>query len=253
MDLLRIVVKKRAEVAAGTEGAEDRESLSRFSSRVSKLRGEGPMSSSAEPEVTLEVVSINIQDIEVPSNYARQVTGDVSSLAASIKTYGIQQPIKVVKIKGSKKYRLVFGRRRLEAAQVAGFEAVPCIVELVTREDRMQILALAENMHRSPLSPLEQGQTFEELKKGGVTLHDIASNLEISMEKIKELVELLELPEAVRKEVAKNPEQFSIAILKLLRSTYQKSQELGKTLFNAVLAGNVTNPKEAQTFLATHK
>ncbi len=253
MDLLRIVVKKRAEVNAGSEGNDDRESLSRFSSRVSKLRGEGPLASSNEPEVTLEVVSINICDIEVPVNYARQSVGDVTPLVASIKTYGIQQPIKVVKIKGSKKFRLVFGRRRLAAAQMAGFEAVPCIVELVTKEDRLQMLSLAENLHRTQLSPIEEGQILEEIKRGGVTLTDIANNLEISMDKIKDLLELLDLPEPVRKEVLKNPDQFTLTILKTLRTTYQKSQDMGKKLFSAILTGTVTSPKEAQTFLATSK
>lgn len=253
MDVLRIVVKKRAEANAGTNGVEDRESLSRFSNRVSKLRGEGPMTSDQEPEVTLEVVSINIEDIEIPKNYVRQVVGDVTPLVASIKTYGIQQPLKVVKIKGSKKFRLVFGRRRLAAAQLAGFEAVPCIIELMTKEDRLQMLAMAENIHRSTLSAVEQGQTLDELKKSGVTLSDIANSLEIGLDKIKELIDLMCLPELVRKEVMKNPDQFTLALLKTLRLAYQKSEDFGKRLFSAVLSGNVSSLKEAQAFLASSK
>lgn len=252
-DVLRIVVKKRAEANAGTEGVSDRESLSRFSTRVSKLHGEGSMSSSNEPEVTLEVVSINIADIEVPPNYVRQTVGDVAPLVASIKIYGIQQPLKVVKIKGTKKFRLVFGRRRLAAAKLAGFEAVPCIVELVTKEDRLQMLAMAENIHRCALSAVEQGQTLEELKKNGVTLSDIATNLEIGLDRIKELIDLMALPEPIRKEVLKNPDQFTLALLKALRLAYQKSEDFGKRFFSAVLSGNISSPKEVQAFLTSSK
>jgi len=188
VDLLRRVVKKRSESSSAKN---DVESLSRFSSRVAKLRGEGPMATSIEPEVTLEVVSINICDIEIPPTYLREAVGDVSPLVSSIKTYGIQQPLKVVKIRGSKKFSLVFGRRRLEAAKIAGFDAVPCIVELVTKEDRLQMLALAENMHRMDVTPVEQARAFKDLQiRGKVTANEIAAPLGLSVNVIKEITSL---------------------------------------------------------------
>lgn len=248
MDLLRIVVKKRSENTVA--GAQDRDSMSKFSSRVAKLHGEGPMATSMEPEVTLEVVSINISDIEIPPNYSRESMGDLAPLVASIKSYGIQQPIKVVKIRGSKKFRLVFGRRRLRASQMAGFDAVPCIVELVTKEDRLQMLSLAENLHRSDLTPLEQANTFKYMqKKQGITLKDLSETLCIPIDTIKDLVCLLDLPESVRNGVLENSQQFTLEILKVLGKTFQLSPANGQKMFQSILSGDITSRKEAEEFL----
>jgi len=249
VDLLRIVVKKRSENAVAS--AQDRDSMSKFSSRVAKLHGEGPMATSIEPEVTLEVVSINICDIEIPPNYSRENVGDLAPLVASIKNYGVQQPIKVVKIRGSKKFRLVFGRRRLKASQLAGFDAVPCIVELVTKEDRLQMLSLAENLHRSDLNPLEQANTLKHMqKKQGVNIKDISEILGISMDTIKELTNLLDLPESIRNGVLEHAQQFSLDILKILGKAFKTSPASGQKLFQAILAGDVNTGREAEGFLS---
>lgn len=250
MDLLRIVVKKRSENV--TAGAKDRESLGKFSSRVAKIHGEGPMASSIEPEVTLEVVSININDIEIPANYSRELVGDITPLVASIKNYGIQQPLKVVKIRGSKKFRLVFGRRRLQAAQLAGMDAVPCIVELVTKEDRLQMLSLAENLHRTDLSVLEQSTTLKGLqKKAGMTMKDIADILGLEMETLKELSNLLDFPQEVRALVLEKAHRFTLDFLKLLGKAFRTSPACGEKLLRAILSGSIQTTKEAEALVAT--
>lgn len=246
MDILRIVVNKRSEDKVQKK---DSDKLGRFASRVSKLRGEGPEATSREPEVALEVVSINIQDIEVPPNYARKSLGDVTPLVSSIKIFGIQQPLKVVKLKGSKKFRLVFGRRRLKAAELAGLDAVPCIVELVTIENRLHMLSLAENLHRIVLSPIELGDTYQQLLNQNIELAELEKNLGISGEVIKEAVTLLSLPAAVRKDTMNNPERFSFAMLQILLNAFQRSKIHGKKLFNAIVAGEVTSSAEAKTFI----
>ena len=251
MDLLRIVVKKRSE--GSKTKSEDRDSLSRFASRVAKLRGEGPMATSAEPEVCLEVVSINICDIEIPANYSRKTVGEVDSLVSSIKAYGIQQPLKVIKIKGTNKFRLVFGRRRLKAAEVAGLDAVPCIVELLTREDRLMMLAMAENIQRRELNPIEKGIGFHEMQeKTTLASEEMAKNLGIPLEEVTDSLELMNLPEAVRMEVIDNPGLFSLAMLKALLRAFKKSKASGKNLFKAMLSGSITNAAEAESYIATN-
>lgn len=247
MDLLRRVVQKRSE---SSEAGKDVESLGRFSSRVAKLRGEGPMATSVEPEVTLEVVSINIIDIDIPPTYLREAVGDVSPLVASIKTYGIQQPLKVVKIRGSKKYSLVFGRRRLEAAKIAGFDAVPCIVELVTKSDRLQMLALTENLHRLDVNPLEEAKSFHTMiTQNNVSPNDIITPLNLSMEFLKEIISLLALPDSVKSSIIQHSESFSFPLLKYLCKVYAQSIHTGENLLQAILNGNIASPKEAERFI----
>lgn len=246
MDILRMVVTKRSEDQTKKK---DAESLDRFSSRVAKLRGEGPMATSCEPEVTLEVVSINISDIEIPQNYLRKSLGDIDCLAASIKVYGIQQPLKVVKIKGTKKFRLVFGWRRLKAAEKLGMDAVPCIVELVTREDRMQILSLMENMHRSSLNPFEVADCYHVLSQA-TPVEELAKSLGINMELFQQTVELLKLPANLRKEIMRDAERFSVPMLKMLVDLNEQSKVNGKKLLQAMLSGEVNTASEAKAYIA---
>ncbi len=247
MDLLQRVIKKRSEDQAKTR---DVELLSSFANRVKKLKGEGPLPLSDEPEVTLEVVSINIRDIEVPPNYIRKSIGDISSLAKSIQVYGMQQPIKVVKIRGTKKYRLVFGRRRIKAAQEIGLEAVPCIVELVSQADRLMMLALTENISRSRLSPVEEGGGYKELTKNSESaIVELAKNLGRSLEYIKHTIDFLNFPDNVRKEVILQSDKFSWEILRLLMMAFRTSKVHGKKLFLAISSGQVKTAAEAEYFL----
>lgn len=246
MDLLRIVVKKRTE--DNTLG-KDADSAGRFTSRVAKLHGEGPMSSADEPEVTLEVVSINIKDIEIPPNYTRKAPGDVTSLVESIKVYGIQQPLKVVKIKGSRKYRLVFGRRRLKAAELAGLDAVPCIVELVTREDRLQMLSLVENVQRVPLNPLEEGEAYQQMISQNTPVDELAKNMGIPLRQIQEILEFFTLPQPVRKDIMAAPDRFTFAMLKVLVHAFRMSKVHGKKLFAAIASGEVSSAADAETYV----
>ena len=247
MDILQIVVKKRTE---SQKSRKDADTLNRFASRVAKLRGEGPEATSDEPEVALEVVSINIRDIEIPPTYVRKALGDLSPLVASIKVYGLQQPIKVVKIRGTKKYRLVFGKRRLKAAESAGLDAIPCIVELVTRENRLQMLSLTENLHRANLNPLEEAGGYQQLvSQKNADVDEVAKNLGTTAEKIKETSEFLNLPGGIRKTVMNKSESFSFGVLKVLASAFRQSKVYGKKLMQAIESGEVVTSVEAQYYL----
>lgn len=248
MDILRMVVKKRSEDKQQTD---DKDSLGRFATRVAKLRGDGPMATSEEPEVALEVVSINIKEIEIPANYPRKFLGDLDPLIASIRVFGIQQPLKVVKLKGSKKYRLVFGRRRLKAAEAAGMDAVPCIVELSTKEDRLQVLSLLENRHRSGLNPIEEGAVFQQLLAQNTTkVEELSKQLGLVQEEIHELVDLLNLPSTSHKDIINRPEIFTFAMLKVLLSAFRASKPNGKKLMNAIAADEVASPAQAKSFIS---
>ncbi|BBM85680.1 ParB/RepB/Spo0J family partition protein [Candidatus Uabimicrobium amorphum] len=244
MDLLRMVVKKRSE---DNTRVKDSDSLSRFATRVAKLKGEGPLASSAEPEVTLEVISINIIDIEVPKTYMRKSLGDLSALVSSVKLYGIQQPIKVIKVRGTNKYRLVYGLRRLEAAKKAGHDSVPCIVELVTIENRLQTLSMVENFARLSLNPIEQANAFKAM--GDKMTDELCRNIGKTSGYVQEAISLLSLPESVQEEVMAEPDLYTWGILMVLIKTYGSSNAHGRKLFQAVATGKVNTAKEAEFFV----
>ncbi|WP_372364496.1 ParB/RepB/Spo0J family partition protein [Candidatus Uabimicrobium sp. HlEnr_7] len=244
MDLLRMVVKKRSE---DNTRVKDSDSLGRFATRVAKLKGEGPLASSAEPEVTLEVIGINTIDIEIPKNYMRKSVGDLSPLVSSIKIYGIQQPLKVIKLRGTNKYQLVYGLRRLEAAKKAGHDSVPCIVELVTIENRLLSLSMVENFARLALNPIEEALAYQGL--GDKVTDELCRNIGKTSGYIQEAISLLSLPESVQEEVMAEPDLYTWGILMVLIKTYNTSGGHGRKLFQAIATGKVNTAKEAEIFV----
>src|SRR5947209_2334436 len=84
---------------------------------------------------------------------------ELASLSASVKVHGILQPL-VVRVQGDH-FQLIAGERRLRAAQDAGLTTVP--IHVVDFNDQ-QVLeaALAENIQRTDLNPIEKAQGFKE-------------------------------------------------------------------------------------------
>lgn len=116
----------------------------------------------------------------------------LDELAASIKQYGILQPLVVTTAKEG--YRLVAGERRLRAAQKAKLTAVPVIVRGLKELEELEI-ALVENVQRVDLSPLEQAASIERLHEQFSMMYDqIAKRLGKSNSTISNLVRLLQLP-----------------------------------------------------------
>jgi ParB family chromosome partitioning protein len=80
----------------------------------------------------------------------------LAELADSIRTRGVLQPIVVRALPGGH-YELVAGERRLRAARIAGLESVPAMVREADDWERLD-LALAENMARVDLNPIEEAR-----------------------------------------------------------------------------------------------
>ena len=84
----------------------------------------------------------------------------LQELAASIKEFGVVQPV-VVRKKG-RSYELVAGERRLRAAGLAGLTKVPAIIKDYDDAKMMEI-ALIENIQRHDLNPIEEAQGLRRL------------------------------------------------------------------------------------------
>ena len=92
-------------------------------------------------------------------------------LAASIRTQGILQPIVVRKAGAG--YQLIAGERRLRAAKLAGFRAVPVIISILPA-DKTFPAQLAENLMRENLTPVEEARAYRQLRDRGWTVAEIA-------------------------------------------------------------------------------
>lgn len=120
----------------------------------------------------------------------------LTELAASIKRYGILQPLIVSPEKNG--YVLVAGERRLRAAGLAGLESVPAIVRERKELERLEV-ALIENVQRVDLSPLEQAVSIERLhQQFNISYRQISERLGKAETTVVNIVRLLGLPPKAR-------------------------------------------------------
>lgn len=90
----------------------------------------------------------------------------LQTLADSIKTQGIMQPILVRQLSGhagdGEQYEIIAGERRWRASQRAGLVEVPVLVREIADESALA-MALIENIQRENLNPLEEAQGIKRL------------------------------------------------------------------------------------------
>lgn len=123
----------------------------------------------------------------------------LQELAASIKEFGVVQPV-VVRKKG-RNYELVAGERRLRAATLAGLTKVPAIVKDYDDAKMMEI-ALIENIQRHDLNPIEEAQGLRRLmQEFKLTQEQTAEKVGRSRSAVTNILRLLNLPEQVQKQI----------------------------------------------------
>lgn len=98
-----------------------------------------------------------------PENVRQGEPDQLDGLAASIRAYGVLQPLGIRRENGH--YRLVFGSRRRAAAIAAGLAAVPCLLLPSDGPERALVRQLAENLQRRELNPIEQAEGLARLRR----------------------------------------------------------------------------------------
>ncbi|QSB05369.1 ParB/RepB/Spo0J family partition protein [Natronoglycomyces albus] len=155
---------------------------------------------------------IEITSITANPKQPRQIFDDESleELQTSLQEVGMLQPIGVRERTSAElaadpeltAFELVMGERRLRAATMLGWEAVPAIVRQTT-DDEMLREALLENIHRVQLNPLEEGAAYKQLlDEFGVTQEQLAKRIGRSRPQISNTIRLLSLPPTVQTKVA---------------------------------------------------
>ena len=128
----------------------------------------------------------------------------ISSLAESIKSQGIIQPIVVIKEDENKNiFKIIAGERRWRAAKLAGLKKVPVIVRSFDA-DEASVVALIENIQREDLNPLERARGLQKL----CTLHkmkqqDLANKIGVSRTYLSNTLRLLKLSEKTQSALEK--------------------------------------------------
>jgi ParB family chromosome partitioning protein len=149
---------------------------------------------------------------------------ELAELADSIRSTGILQPVLVRK--AGDRLEIVAGERRWRAAQLAGLERIPAIVQSLT-DERAAVFSLVENLQRADLNAIEKAQAFVRLLElTKATQEELSRQVGLDRTSVANFIRLLELPEAVQRMVSRGtlsmgharalltldpPEQLSIA------------------------------------------
>ena len=119
---------------------------------------------------------LNVAQLQPGKYQPRSYMDDVAlqTLADSIKTQGIIQPILVREISPDK-FEIIAGERRWRASQMAGLQQVPVLVRDIADESALA-MALIENIQRENLNPLEEAQGIKRLIDEFAMTHEKAAD-----------------------------------------------------------------------------
>lgn len=164
-----------------------------------------------------------------PDNPRKNV-GDVSELAESIKKNGIMQNLTVmpeeclkkepeeqpdIKRESSKKYYVLIGHRRLEAAKKAGLSEVPCtVISNISKKQQVGIM-LEENMQRHDLTVWEQASGFQMMLDLGSSVDEIVEKTGFARSTVYHRLNIAKLDKDVVEEKEKDKD-FQLSIKSLI-------------------------------------
>lgn len=151
------------------------------------------------------VLELDINKIEPNRKQPRKHFDEkaLEELAASLKEYGVIQPL-VVRKNAEGYYEIIAGERRWRAAKIAGLRTVPTILRSWEESEAFSA-ALVENLQREDLNPMEEAQSYRRLQEEfGFSQEKIAEKVGKSRPAVANAMRLLQLDSRVQNFVAEN-------------------------------------------------
>jgi ParB family transcriptional regulator, chromosome partitioning protein len=121
---------------------------------------------------------------------------DVADLVESIKQQGVLQPL-VVTPEGL----VLIGHRRLAAAKIAGLSEVPVVIRVANTPIEQIALALAENLQRQDITPIQEAHAYQTLLDCGLARAEIVRLIGVSFSRVTDRLSLLKLGEEAQSAV----------------------------------------------------
>ena len=117
---------------------------------------------------------------------------ELQSLADSIATHGVVQPLTVREMP-SGYYQIIAGERRWRAARIAELREIPAVI-IEADDKKVMELALIENLQRQDLNPVEEAMGYRTLmEEYGLTQEETAQRVGKSRPNVANMLRLLSL------------------------------------------------------------
>jgi len=144
-------------------------------------------------EFVTQMVPVSELVVEEGFN-ARKNLGDIEAFANTLLAEGVHEPIGVKKIKGKSGFKVIYGFRRVAAAQKAEIAGLPARIYPATMTVLEQYKAnMIENVARESLNPMDEAEGIQRLIAGGVSEEDVARSLGFSKTLITQRLQLLKI------------------------------------------------------------
>ncbi len=172
---------------------------------------------------------------------------ELEELIASIKVYGIMQPL-VVTEKVNGMFELIAGERRLRSAREAGLKKVPVIVRTATEQEKLE-LALIENIQRADLSAIEEAHAYAKLmEEFHLTQEQVSQRVGKSRSVVANTLRLLNLPADMQMALADG--RISMSMARVLCGMDDVKER--KAMFDRMLEGDF-NVRQAEAHARDRK
>lgn len=161
-----------------------------------------------------------IEQIEMkmirPSSFAvrdkfQKYSEEDDTLVSSIREYGLLQPIIIRPL--SHGFEIVAGHRRYHACRSLRWRFIACKIREMSDRQAFEI-QLTENIQRKTMDPIEEAEAFRkyviDFGWGGVC--DLAKRIGKSEEYVSHRIQLLKLPDEIKKKISDNMINVSKAI-----------------------------------------
>ena len=117
---------------------------------------------------------------------------ELQSLADSIATHGVVQPLTVREMENGY-YQIIAGERRWRAARIAELRDIPAVI-IQADDKKVMELALIENLQRQDLNPVEEAMGYQTLMtEYGLTQEETAARVGKSRPAVANMLRLLTL------------------------------------------------------------
>ena len=117
---------------------------------------------------------------------------ELQSLADSIATHGVVQPLTVREMDNGY-YQIIAGERRWRAARMAELREIPAVI-IQADDKKVMELALIENLQRQDLNPVEEALGYQTLmNEYGLTQEETAARVGKSRPAVANMLRLLSL------------------------------------------------------------
>ena len=168
---------------------------------INKGAGLGALLKAASPQGTQNsaVNEVDLKLIDVNPFQPRTEFDEeaLNELASSIKQLGVIQPITLRKLDNGR-YQIISGERRCRASKLAGLSNIPAYIRTAGDEQMLE-MAIAENLQREDLDPIEIALSFQRLiDECNLTQENLGDRVGKQRSTVTNYLRLLKLPDEIK-------------------------------------------------------